>query len=148
MHIRNNARAFILNENKEILLLKFCFDFTNQSKMLWVTPGGAVEKGENYKQALERELFEELGISVTVNSSPVLTLDIPFNGKHGDFISHEVYYLINLPNNIILSSENMTTNEIRTFQNLKWWCLKELNSTMFEFEPRQHILQLLEDSQD
>lgn len=147
MHIRNNARAFILNENKEILLLKFHFDFTHQSKVLWVTPGGAIEKGENYKQALERELFEELGVSVTINSSPILTLDIPFNGKHGDFISHEVYYLINLPDNINLTSKNMTKNERRTFQDFKWWSLKELSNTTFEFEPRQQILQLLVDSQ-
>ena len=41
MRVRNSARAFILNENNEILLQKFEFRFTGVLKILWVTPGGA-----------------------------------------------------------------------------------------------------------
>lgn len=38
MRIRNSARAFILNEDKQILLEKFEFHFTGEKKILWVTP--------------------------------------------------------------------------------------------------------------
>lgn len=42
MQIRNSARAFIVNEEKQILLEKFESHFTGEKKILWVTPGGGV----------------------------------------------------------------------------------------------------------
>lgn len=144
MKIRNNARALIMNENNEILLLKFEFHFTGRVKVLWVTPGGGVEEGESFEQAIERELFEELGWNIKIKDESLFVLDIPFEGKHGEFISHEVYYLVHVSKNIGISLDNMTSNEKNTFHAVKWWNLEELKETEEEFEPRDQILSVLE----
>lgn len=47
--------AVILNSKNEVLLLK------RRDKDMWNLPGGGVEKGELYENALLREITEEIG---------------------------------------------------------------------------------------
>ncbi len=74
-----------------------------------------------------------------------MTLDIR-EGKNGEFISHEVYYLVRMAEDSAFSLENMEEGEKNTFHALKWWTLDELRKTTDEFEPRDAILRLLENS--
>lgn len=120
------ARAFIMNEKNQILLEKFAFIEVKGNKELWVTPGGKLKKDETYKTALERELYEELGIKVTIDSDPVLVKDVLIDGKEDVFTSHEVYYLLKIYSNQLFSLKNMTEKERKTFQGLKWWSKQEL----------------------
>ncbi|STY30004.1 MutT/nudix family protein [Legionella wadsworthii] len=50
------ARALILNESNQILLVKHTY------QPHWHLPGGGVKKGESAQEALIRELKEEVGI--------------------------------------------------------------------------------------
>lgn len=126
MRIRNCSRALIINKENKILLQRFEFPQINGNKILWVTPGGGLEENETYEVALERELYEELNIKTKINEAPVLTLDVSIDGKKENFISHEVYYLIRIEENINVSLDRMTDNEKNTFKGLKWWSKGEL----------------------
>jgi ADP-ribose pyrophosphatase YjhB (NUDIX family) len=54
-----SAAAIVLNENKEVLLIK-------GPMRGWEMPGGQVEEGESLKDAAVRETKEESGIDVEV----------------------------------------------------------------------------------
>ena len=53
------SRAIILNNDNEILLVKHTYQRD------WYLPGGGVKKGESAKEAIIRELKEEVGIIPT-----------------------------------------------------------------------------------
>jgi len=57
--IRPVARAIILTERHEVLLMRMAFPWLNED--LWILPGGGIEAGESPEQAVEREIFEETG---------------------------------------------------------------------------------------
>ncbi|MDZ7735356.1 MAG: Nudix family hydrolase [Gammaproteobacteria bacterium] len=57
------AVGVIVNDRNEILVARRPFDLHQGG--LWEFPGGKVEAGENVREALARELYEELKLAVT-----------------------------------------------------------------------------------
>lgn len=143
MKIRNCSRALIINEDNKILLQRFEFPQVKGNKVLWVTPGGGLKENESFEEALERELFEELGMNIKVEGEPVLILDVPIDGKKETFISHEVYYLVDYQVNTNISLANMTKNEIKTFKGMKWWSKEDLLQESSEEYAPSDILSFL-----
>ncbi len=47
---------------------------------LWEFPGGKVEVGETAEQALKRELYEEVGITI-ISAKPLLTIEHQYPNK-------------------------------------------------------------------
>ena len=70
MHIVTVA-AFVMNTQWQILMIK------SPRRGDWEFPGGQVEEGETLMQALEREVFEETGITVI----PKSLIDVYSNTK-------------------------------------------------------------------
>lgn len=59
------VKGIVLKEDGKILVIKRS-EKEDVFKDLWDTPGGEIEFGENLKQALKREIKEEVGMEVEV----------------------------------------------------------------------------------
>lgn len=104
----------VFNKNGEMLIQQ-----RQSTKKLWpnawdVTLGGSVIKGENSKQAAERELFEELGIKHEFSNERAY-MTINFDNGFDDF------YLIE--KDVDLKNVKFIDDEV---QNVKWASEKEI----------------------
>lgn len=60
------VRVLLLNEEGKILIIKRSTDSkTNPGK--WELPGGKVDQGESFDQALIREVYEEIGVKIALD---------------------------------------------------------------------------------
>ncbi|MBT5387893.1 MAG: 8-oxo-dGTP diphosphatase MutT [Porticoccaceae bacterium] len=71
--------AVIYNSDADAILISKRPDHVHQGGF-WEFPGGKVDPGEQANQALERELYEELAISVTV-ASPLMQVSHDYSDK-------------------------------------------------------------------
>jgi 8-oxo-dGTP diphosphatase len=97
-------KAFIVNSNKEILILK-----RQNSEVyndLWDVPGGKLEEGDSLLEAITREIKEETGLKlekiIAVLSSS------KFQGQASDKpIIFRNIYLVKANGDVVISSEHV-----------------------------------------
>lgn len=65
---RVSAKALIFNNHGEVLLVKEHYND-------WNLPGGGIDYGESPRQAVERELQEEINLSLSISSEPIKTVN-------------------------------------------------------------------------
>ena len=133
--VRNSARAILINEQDQVLLFRFDFSYLTDGGIMWITPGGALEKGESYEEALRREMEDETGIHISGHLTHIRTLEKTFNtGTTKEFLSHEQYYLVRASSTDI-TTKNFTDNERKTFIDVRWWPIAEIIDSKENFGP-------------
>ena len=119
--LREAARAILLDPDNRVMLLRY-----DENGGFWATPGGSLEPGETPRQAVIRELREELGVR-HVDLGPHLatrTKDHQVAGR--DVRQAERYYLARVrPENVDPQSAANPDN----IQEWRWWSLAELTAT-------------------
>ncbi len=126
--IRFNYRVVGIVFNKTHVLLHRA-----EEDNFWALPGGRVELLEPSKDALKREMQEELGVEVRVDK--LMWVVVTFF-KNGGTLFHEMglYYLVELPKNCSLYKKRRfwgkehleEEKEIRLI--FKWFSLDELET--------------------
>lgn len=144
MRVRNSSRAIILNSKREIFLFKYYYGILREEKTVWITPGGKVEEGESFDEALEREVFEEVGLKLEGGQRQICTRKELFVLKLGEHVmAHEKYFLVHA-DSWDLSFDRWTDNEKKFTKDWKWWSLSEIKESSEEFFSKE-IVDVLND---
>ncbi len=133
--LRRSARVLLFNPAGEILLIRFAAELDGAPFIFWVTPGGEVEPGEPDLDAAQRELQEELGLS--------LPLFGPVHEESGGTYTHLGETVRNFDvlfaavcERSAPSLSGVTADEIRLMQEARWWIITELASTTERVFPK------------
>ena len=102
------VKAFIINSNGLLLV---------HNNNTYQFPGGHVEKGEDYKDTLMREIKEETGIDVDKIDDPFLeinTYDNDYFGSNSKVLNKIYYFIIHTDSNPNIDSVNLDLVESET----------------------------------
>jgi 8-oxo-dGTP pyrophosphatase MutT (NUDIX family) len=77
--LREAARAIVLDPDDHVMLLRY-----DENGGFWATPGGSLEPGETSRQAVIRELREELGVG-HVDLGPDQARNVYPNSQSGGY---------------------------------------------------------------
>lgn len=133
MKTRKSSRAIVLNKKNEIFLFQYMFDYLADSKAIWITPGGSLEEGESFEDALKRELFEELGVQIMEGCPEVYYRNPIYTLKSGEKVqSVEKFFLVVLEERSF-SFDHWTESEKKRMRAGKWWSIEEIEQSEDEF---------------
>jgi 8-oxo-dGTP diphosphatase len=129
---RQAGRAILRDAMGRVLLIRFVIP----NMTFWATPGGGVEPGETLLQAAQRELQEELGITVAL-AGPIHTATgiFEFEGEMIENTDH--FFHGRWDGNPHLSG--ITASESAVLTEARWWTMEELENTRDEVFPRDLV---------
>ncbi|MDP3964505.1 MAG: NUDIX hydrolase [bacterium] len=83
IQLQVGVKAFIRRADGKFLLLKRAEAFEGETEPRWDIPGGRIEPGEPIRQALEREIKEETGLTLDSVQAVLEAQDIlRVSGRH------------------------------------------------------------------
>ena len=119
---RDISRGVIYNDNNQIALIHLLGDDMFGHRDYLETPGGGKDKNETFKEALIREIKEELGASID-NIKEIGRVKDYYNLLKRENNNH--YYLAHLVS--INEDTNLCNYEKRLFHEIKWIDIDEID---------------------
>lgn len=128
---RRAARAFILTPDHHVLLMRIK---TPDGGVVWITPGGGVERDEEDGAALLRELEEEVGLRDTALGPLVHRMHSTFNWGKWHVSQRETYHAVHVERfEPVMTDED----EAAMVESFRWWPVAELAGANDAFMPRR-----------
>jgi len=146
---RKAVRALILaTDTDRVLLMRM--EVPDSGKLIWLTPGGGIEKNETALDAVRREVFEETGLQMLpehkLTPSPIWKRRMTFELYERLYDQSEEIYLLETTTFTPSSEHNPALEESATFRGFKWWSHAEIAKSNDLFVPlamAQHLTNLL-----
>jgi 8-oxo-dGTP diphosphatase len=124
---RRSARAILLSPTKEVLLISFVVSRSDGEFAFWATPGGEVEEGEDDLAAAQRELREELELTVDL-LGPVHLSEAHFEHNGALVLSTDVFFIGRCEREAP-RLRPFTLEERAVIRSSRWWSLDEIETT-------------------
>jgi 8-oxo-dGTP pyrophosphatase MutT (NUDIX family) len=126
---RETARVLLQANSGAFLLLFTHWDPRSGLKPRWVTPGGGIEANEDPALAAIRELAEETGLVLPLDSLNKPIAELSFEqywtaGDHETGLAHIFYHRIS--NEFAVDRSSWTAEEHRDILAERWWTVSAL----------------------
>lgn len=123
--LRRAARLLVFDPEHSVLL----FQYEDERRKWWATPGGGVEGEETFEEAAARQAAEEFSLTGTT-LMPLWTGTVEFTVRGQSIRQVERYFLMRV------SRENVALGEIVREAHCRegvvaarWWSLEEIETT-------------------
>jgi 8-oxo-dGTP pyrophosphatase MutT (NUDIX family) len=133
-YTRTAARAILIDDQERVMLIWGCDPAKPHEGSWWYTPGGGVEPGETFAEALRRELQEEIGLDVDHVGEIIFEATSRFEYDGRQFHQRNLFFELRVTN-FEPDLSALSTEERQGILSVHWLTLDEMRSTPHFIHP-------------